>query len=116
MGDAPARLLGDTLQLVSNTNNLNRVYVFPDVTVQPGQCMVVQYRASITVDSNYTLGATATVSPNATANLGIIYRDGNGITDAVAVNSITTQTQWTNLNVPSTVSVKANVPPVERTS
>ncbi|MBQ2508258.1 MAG: hypothetical protein II532_00630 [Bacteroidales bacterium] len=103
VGDAPARLLGDTLQLVSNTNNLNRVYVFPDVTVQPGQCMVVQYRASITVDSNYTLGATATVSPNATANLGIIYRDGNGITDAVAVNSITTQTQWTNLNVPSTV-------------
>lgn len=103
VGDAPAYMEGDTLQLVSNTNSMNRVYVFPDVTIQPGQCMVIQYRSGISVDSSYTLGGMATVSPNATANLGIVYRDGKGIVDAVAINSITTQNRWTELNVPSVV-------------
>lgn len=103
VGDYPAHMLGDTLQLVSNTSNLNKVYVFPDVTIQPGATMVIQYYAGINVDSVHTLGGTATVSPAATANLGVIYRDGRGIVDAVAFNSITTQTQWTALNVPAAV-------------
>lgn len=103
VGDYPAALNGDTLQIVSNTSSLNKVYVFPNVTIQPGQTMTVQFRAGITCDSVNTLGGGSNVAPAYNANVGILYRDGRGIVDAVAINAITTQTNWTNLSVPSTV-------------
>lgn len=104
IGDYPANLLNDTIMLVSNTSSLNnKIYKFPNVTIQPGKTLVLQYRAGINnVDSTKTI-ATATVNPNQTANLGIIYRSKGIIRDAVALNEVTTQTNWTNKNVPSTV-------------
>lgn len=101
VGDYPATMQGDTLQLVSNTANLNKIYVFPNVTIQPGKSMVIQYVTGINVDSVNTLGAMVAVSPAWNSNLGVIYRDGSGIVDAVAINNITSQTNWTNQQVPA---------------
>lgn len=104
VGDYPADLEGDTLHIVSSQSSFNnKYYRFPQVTIQPGQSIVIQYRGNITTsDSTVTLG-TATLSPNLNTNLGILYRSKGVIEDAVAINSITTANQWTNQNVPNVV-------------
>ena len=103
VGDYPVNLMDDTVMIVSNTGTYNnKIYKFPNVTIQPGQCLVLQYRQGINnVDSTKTI-ATSTLNPPQTANLGILYYHNGVIEDAVAINNITTQTQWTNKNVPNT--------------
>lgn len=105
IGDVPADMTGDTIHIISPTNSFNnKYYVFPQVTIQPGACLVLQYRTGINnVDSSKTI-ATTTLSPNYNTNFAILYRDGDGIVDAVAFNAVTsTGTAWSSNNVPATV-------------
>ncbi len=103
VGDYPADMTGDTIFTVSGTSSLNNKHFrFPSVTIQPGQTLVLQYRSGVNVDSTVTLAAT-TLQPNTNANFAIIYKNNGVIEDAVAFNSVTTQNQWNNANVPNTV-------------
>ena len=104
VGDYPCNLLGDTLLVVSATNSFNnKRYVFPNITVQPGQSIVMQYRSGNTTDSSATLYFGSNVEPGATVNFAVVYRDGLGVADAVAFNSVTgsNNTWWTSAGVPS---------------
>mgnify|MGYP002852588203 CR=1 FL=1 len=105
VGDYPANMADDTVMIVSNTNTYNnKIYKFPNVTIEPGHSLVLQYRGGVNnVDSSLTI-ATATLNvANMSTNIGIIYKNDGVIEDAVALNDITSQTQWTNLNVPPSV-------------
>ncbi len=104
VGDYPAHMLGDTLMTISNTSALkNKVFVFPDITIEPGESFVLQYARVNNPDSSTTLGFGSTVSAQYSHNFAILYRDGEGIKDAVAFNGVTSDTSWTNRNVRSTV-------------
>ncbi len=104
VGDYPVNLTNDTIMMVSNTSAYNnKIYKFPNVTIQPGECLVLQYRTFSNYDSTKTLSATMTMNaPQQTANIGLLYYHRGVIEDAVAINNITTQTQWTSKNVPNT--------------
>ena len=105
VGDYPVNLKDDTVMFVSNTSGYNnKIYKFPNVTIQPGQCLVLQYRSGVnTSDSTVTMSSGITLNaPSQTLNIGIIYRHKGVIEDAVAINQITNQTQWTSKNVPNT--------------
>lgn len=109
-GDYPAHVEGDSVMVVQS-NAAAKIWVLPNVTIQPGATLVLQFRTNSTAsDSSRTIFApsTATVTPPYTANFGVIYRDGNGIADAVAFNGVitTTSTQainWSNQHVPAAV-------------
>lgn len=102
VGDYPVNPMNDTIFIVSNQSSFNnKIYKFPNVTVQPGQCLVLQYRSNVgTPDSSVTL-STATLAPQQTTNLGILYIHNGVIEDAVAINDIVSQTNWNNKNVPT---------------
>ena len=102
VGDYPADLAGDTLQLVGQ---LSDVRVLPHLVLQPGQSVVVQYRTSVTTpDSLTTFGAGVNKDlTNYYSDFGIIYRDGHGVADAVAFNNGVGQSAWSNQRVPSAV-------------
>ncbi len=111
-GDYPANLEGDTILIVSPTTSLNnKIWVLPNVTVQPGSAVVLQFRTNNTAsDSSRTIycPSTAVVAPAYNANFGIIYRDGHGIADAVPFNAVitTSSTQavkWSTQGVPNEV-------------
>ena len=108
VGDDTAYLAGDTLRTVSPTSNINNKYIrFGDIRLAPGQSLVVQYVNSAT--SNYhTIHTGTTISPAVTANIGLVYKHGNKVVDAVPFNSVitTTSTQavkWSTQNVPAAV-------------
>ena len=108
-GDYPAQLEGDSI-IVVNTTSAAKIWVLPNVTIQPGANLVLQFRTNATAsDSTRTIYApsSATVTPAYTANFGVIYRDGSGVADAVAFNGvISTSTQpinWNNQQVPTAV-------------
>ncbi|MBQ7062368.1 MAG: hypothetical protein IJM88_03650 [Bacteroidales bacterium] len=105
IGDYPANLEGDTLWAVSNlTQYNNKIFTFPNVTIEPGHSLVVQYRSGINnVDSSLTIAYANNFQPPITTNLGLIYISKGEILDALALNDITTQTQWTQRGVPNTV-------------
>lgn len=109
-GDYPANLEGDSI-LVVQSNAAAKIWVLPAVTVEPGANLVLQFK-SVTPpsDSTRTIFApsAAVVTPAYTANFGVIYRDGNGIADAVAFNSVisassTQAINWGNQHVPAAV-------------
>lgn len=109
-GDYPANLEGDSIIVVQPTAAA-KIWVLPNVTIQPGANLVLQYKTSTTPsDSSRTIFApsTAIVAPAYTANFGIIYRDGNGVADAVAFNTVITASstqaiRWGNQNIPAAV-------------
>lgn len=109
-GDYPANLEGDSV-LVVQSNSAAKIWVLPNVTIQPGATLVLQYRTNSTAsDSSRTIYApsTATVTPAYTANFGVIYRDGHGVADAVAFNGVITTTSsqainWSNQHIPAAV-------------
>lgn len=106
VGDAPAHMLGDTIMVISPTNSLNnKIFVFPDITIQPGANLIVQFGTGSTTSNDRTIytGRNASCSPSYNSNFAILYRDGSGIADAVAFNSMTTQSVWTNAQVPAYV-------------
>lgn len=103
IGDATAYLAGDTLMTVSPTSSLhNKVYVFGNVKIEPGESLVLQYVGNGVTDSSVTIrtGLTPTFAYN--SKVGFIYRHGGVIEDAVVFESTTTNsTQWTSQGVPS---------------
>ncbi|MCR4828518.1 MAG: hypothetical protein K5864_03545 [Bacteroidales bacterium] len=108
VGDGPVNLLGDTMQLVSSTSAFNKTFVMPNVTIEPHQMLVVQWRTGMnTVDSTKTIGTNIAVAGNnqnyGNIHFAVLYRDGHGLVDAVAFNNITNLTQWTNQQVPTWV-------------
>lgn len=109
-GDYPANLEGDSILVVQPTAAA-KIWVLPNVTIEPGANLVLQFRTSTTpTDSTRTICApsTAVVSPSNTTNFGVIYRDGHGVADAVAFNAVISSTSsqpinWNNQGVPAAV-------------
>lgn len=107
VGDAPANLAGDSLCLISATASYNnKNWVLPNVVVEPGQSIVLQFRTGTTTDSNATLYYSSNIEPTATTKFAVLYRDGTGISDAVAFNDHVSGTAsanswWTGANVPA---------------
>lgn len=109
-GDYPANLEGDSIIVVQPTAAA-KIWVLPNVTIQPGENLVLQFKTSTTPsDSSRTIYApsTAIVAPAYTTNFGVIYRDGHGVADAVAFNSVITASstqaiRWGNQNIPAAV-------------
>ena len=109
-GDYPANLEGDSI-LIVQSNSAAKIWELPNVTIQPGDNLVLQYRAVSTgSDSTRTIYAPSStvVAPAYTANFGVIYRDGNGVADAVAFNGVisTPSSQainWSNQQIPAAV-------------
>lgn len=116
IGDAPACLYGDTIQMVSPTSGLNnKIFTFTDsVYIQPGQSLVVQYATGTSANPSMTVltGSTFTVAYN--SKVAFVYRRGGVIEDVLALNSVTTDASslpvtWANINVPSYVWTGAGV-------
>ena len=103
VGDYPVNLNNDSVTIVSNTGTFNnKHYRFPNVTIQPGQCLVLQYRSGINnVDSTKTI-ATTTLNPNLNTKMAILYKHNGLYEDAVVIND-TAYANWTNKHVPHTV-------------
>lgn len=112
-GDYPANLEGDSVIIVQ-TNAAAKIWPLPNITLQPGGNLVLQYRSvnNVTVDSTRTIyvpnSSLASGTPAYNANFAVIYRDGNGIADAVPFNSVITATSqqsinWGNQLVPAAV-------------
>lgn len=107
-GDYPANLLGDSIVLIQTTTAA-KIWVLPDVTIQPGASLVLQFRTRTTAsDSSRTIYYGQNVSVGYTTNFALIYRDKHGIADAVPFNSVITATsqqniKWSNQNVPAAV-------------
>lgn len=109
-GDYPADLEGDSIVFILS-NAAAKIWVLPRVTIQPGACLVLQFKTGLTnLDSTRTIGAPSSAIPSAAynSNFAIIYRDGHGIADAVPFNNVITASssqaiKWSNQNVPSAV-------------
>lgn len=100
VGDYPVNLQGDTLKLLNATSTSGtKTWVLPNVTVAPEQSIVLQFGTGNTTDSSATLFFGSSVSPTASNDFAIIYRDGYGVADVVAFNNVTTKTQWTSESV-----------------
>ena len=110
IGDYPANLEGDSV-LVIQSNQAAKVWVLPNVTIQPGACLMLQFKTNNDPsDSTRTIYApsSAQVTPAYTANFAVVYRDGHGVADAVPFNAVITtpSTQaisWSNQNIPASV-------------
>lgn len=104
LGDDTAYLSGDTLKTVSGTNNINdKRVIFGDVRIAPGQALVVQFVTGTSPDPVHTLYGGTAVAPASNANVGLVYKHNGVVEDAVAINSVTTETRWTQQGVPSYV-------------
>lgn len=106
VGDYAANLNGDTIRVVCSNSSYNKTFVLPDVTVETGATLVLQFYTGTTTDSSKTLYYPMTNtngSPTATMGFGFVYRDGGGVADAVAFNAITSNAAWTSENVPAYV-------------
>ena len=109
-GDYPAQLEGDSI-IIIQSNSPAKIWELPNAIIQPGASLVLQYKALNTpYDSTRTLYApqAAIATPSYNAHFAVIYRDGNGIADAVPFNSVittpSTQTiNWGNQQVPAAV-------------
>lgn len=104
VGDAPVNLQGDTLKILNATSTTNtKTFVFPSVTVEAGEAIVIQFGTGSTPDSSATLFTGQSVTWSSTQDVAVLYRDGHGVADAVAFNNITSKTQWTSENVSDAV-------------
>lgn len=111
VGDERANLYGDTIVTVSPTSSLNnKIFVFTDsVFINPGQSLVVQYATGTSIHPAATIHTGFAITVNANAKVGFLYRRGGVLEDAVALNGVTSETVWTNLNVPSYIWSGAGV-------
>lgn len=106
VGDYPAELEGDTIAFILGTTSASKTWVLPRVTIQPHENLVLQVKTMATpTDSSITIFAPSTAVPTVAYNtdFAVVYRDGEGIADAVAFNTINTKSTWTALNMPQSV-------------
>lgn len=109
-GDYPANIEGDSIVVVQS-NAAGKIWVLPNVTIQPGASLVLQFKTNSNAsDSTRTIFApsTAVVTPPYTANFAVIYRDGHGVADAVPFNNVLTAAtsqpiNWAGQGVPAAV-------------
>ncbi len=109
-GDYPANIEGDSIVVIM-TNSAAKIWVLPNVEIQPGATLVLQFKNNNNPsDSSRTIFAPSTAVPSVAynGNFAVIYRDGHGIADAVPFNQIITATSqqvitWGNQQVPAAV-------------
>lgn len=107
IGDATAHLEGDTLMTVSPTSNINnKIFVFGDVTIEPGQSIVVQYVSGTSVNPTMTVHTGTQNQLNSlnvtwSSHVAFVYRRGGVIEDLVAINTIASDANWSTLARPS---------------
>ena len=109
-GDYPANVEGDSI-IVIQSNAAGKTWVLPNVTIQPGANLLLQFRtSSVASDSARTIycPSTAAVTPPYTANFAVVYRDGHGVADAVPFNNVITAAtsqpiSWASQGVPAAV-------------
>lgn len=104
VGSAPASIRDDQLRTVSTNGTYNnKRYTFPNITVAPGQSVVVQWTRADASDSPDALmagEANAIGQISASADIAFLYYHNGIIDDAVALNNITSKSEWTTLQVP----------------
>lgn len=110
VGDDTAHLQGDTLMTVStSTSSLNdKRVVFGDVSIAPGEALVVQFVTGTSPAPESTLYGGTAVAPASNANFGIVYRHNGVVEDAVPFNGVivanpTANDKWVAQDVPSYV-------------
>lgn len=104
VGDYAVNLQGDTLQILSSSTTLNKIFVLPSITIQPSESIVFQFGNGTTSDSTRTIYLKINNSntvPSSSTNFAVVYRDGGGLADVAAFNNITTSTVWNNIAVPA---------------
>ena len=108
IGDATAYLEGDTLMTMSNTANLNnKVYVFGDVSIEPGQSLVVQFvnasssNPTMTVTTGSSNLSSITVQHSST--VAFVYRHGGVVEDMLVLNATSSTSNWPLIGQPSYV-------------
>ncbi|MCR4658875.1 MAG: T9SS type A sorting domain-containing protein [Bacteroidales bacterium] len=105
VGSAPASMRGDRMDVVSSNNDYNgKTYSFPDITVQPGQSIVVQWtRSSANDDPTALITGNNNEIPQMQikTEIGFIYYHNGEVDDAVAMNGITSRSAWTSLQIPN---------------
>lgn len=102
IGDAPASLLNDTLAIVSPTTSLRKQIKFSNVVLNPGEFVVVQFVSGSASGNVPTVYAPA-ISIGSTMDnidIGVVYRHGGQIEDAVAFNNVKTASSTTWPTVP----------------
>ena len=108
VGNYPINIAGDSLIMISSSNAYNKKkVVLPDVTIQPGATFVIQYTTgnvsnSQTHYSSFSLSAISNTNGNTSHNVGIIYKDGNDIKDAVGLNNLP-DSCWAAMGVPASI-------------
>ncbi len=109
VGDGTAHLQGDTLMTVSSTSSLNnKVFTFGDISLAPGQSVVVQWTGGVSSFMPTTVHSGTSISPNYNANIGFVYRRGGVVEDAIPLNDVITASstqavKWSTQNVPNYV-------------
>lgn len=112
VGDERANLFGDTILTVSPTAGMNnKIYAFTDsVYIEPGQSLILQYASGNSTNPAMTLHTGFSFNLNSTGKIGFIYKRGGVIEDAVALNAVTSESQWTSQSVPGYVWMGSGAP------
>ena len=107
VGDATAYLEGDTLMTVSDESGLNnKVYAFGNVSIEPGQSLVVQFVTGNSANPSMTVHTGTPLSGITVAwnkKVAFVYRRGGRIEDLVAMNTTSSTANWSSLGQPSYV-------------
>ncbi|MBP3763113.1 MAG: T9SS type A sorting domain-containing protein [Bacteroidales bacterium] len=120
IGDATAYLQGDTLMtLTPVSGNNNKIYVFGDVSIEPGQSLLVQMGSGngtnlpLMVSTN---NINFNINSANNANLAFVLKRNGSIEDVVALNTAPTATYptnqtvtWSSMNIPSYIWSGAGV-------
>ncbi len=103
IGDMPIDLQNDTLAIVGATSALRKQIKFGSLVLNPGEFVVVQF---VSAPSNPASGPTVYASSITlgstidSLHIGVVYRHGGRVEDAVAINSVQEASGTTWANVP----------------
>lgn len=115
VGDATVNLLGDTLITLSPQSSINnKRHVFGDISIEPGESLIVQYGAGnnqtylpMTLLSN---DISISINNANNSNVAFVLKHNGVVEDVVALNTAPTATypanqavNWTSMNIPSHV-------------
>ncbi len=113
VGDATANLAGDTLQTISGRTPQinNKIYVFPDINLAPGESIVVQYATGNPANPSVSVHTGITPSISATSKVAFVLRHGGEIVDAVMFGELSSYSpssqqqavRWATIDVPEWV-------------
>ncbi len=102
VGNYPINIAGDSLIMVGSGAYNNKKVVLPNVIIQPGKSFVVQYvRGDVSNSQTYYAPYSLSAISGTSTNVGIIYKDGDVVKDAVVLN--TTPSTWAAMGVPPSI-------------